>query len=307
MRSEGVLIKVGFVLLCLIWGSTWMAIKIGLESVPPFYGIFFRFLLAAIILLVIMKLRGIPVPRDRTTWKLFTAIGFLSLGLPFSIIYWAEQFLPSGLMSILFAVFPFMVAIFSHIVLPEEPLNVYKVLGIVVGFLGICVIFSSGLTGAYGFGEFGFFAMAGVIVSTVFQAGSVMIVKKKAKHVNPIVLNFGGMLVATVPVIVLAVSFERFSDIRLDTKTVGSIVYLATFGSVVTFVIYYWLLKRLEAVFLSFLTFITPIVAVILGAVVLGESMEPNTFLGASLVLVGILLSNARGLYASLVARQRKK
>jgi drug/metabolite transporter (DMT)-like permease len=307
MKSESFSIKAGFVLLCILWGSTWLAIKIGLDSIPPFYGLFFRFLLATIVLFAIMRIRRMTIPKDRESWKLFGTVGLLSLGLPFSIIYWAEQFLPSGLMSILFAVFPFMVAIFSHLFLPEEPLNRYKIIGIVLGFSGIFIIFSPSFFTDAASNHFDLPGMAGVIVATIFQAASVIIVKKKGKNVSPITLNFGGMLVGTFPVFAMALMVEQFSDIRFDAKAIGSVLYLSTFGSVVTFIVYYWLLKRLEAVYLSFLTFITPIVAVILGSIVLSEVLEQNTFLGATLVLVGILIANGKGLFNLVLNSQRTR
>lgn len=306
MKSESLSIKLGFALLCFLWGSTWLAIKIGLDSVPPFYGLFFRFLLATVVLLAIMRIRKIAIPRDKESWKLFCAVGLFSLGLPFSIIYWAEQFLPSGLMSILFAVFPFMVAIFSHLFLPEEPLNIYKIIGIVLGFLGIFIIFSPSFFAGSESKNFDVPGMVGVIVATIFQAASVIIVKRKGKDISPITLNFGGMFVGTFPVFVAALVFERFSAIQFDAKAIGSILYLGTFGSVVTFVVYYWLLKRLEAVYLSFLTFITPIVAVVLGTIVLGEILEQNTFLGATFVLLGIIVANGKGLINLLLNSRAK-
>jgi len=307
MASENTYVRSGFLLLCLVWGSTWLAIKIGLESVPPFYGIAFRFSLAAAVLYGIMRIRHMEIPRDRESWNLFAAVGILSLGFPFSLIYWSEQFLSSGLTSVLFAVFPFVVAIFSHFFLPDEPLDAFKIVGIVVGFIGIVVIFFRGSAENGASGAISLLAMGGVVVSTILQASSVMIVKRKGKAMNPVTLNFGGMLVGSLTVALLAISFERISDIHLNAKAVGSIVYLGTFGSVLTFVVYYWLLKRLEAVYLSFLTFITPIVAVFLGTIILGETLDPNTFSGAGLVLVGIAIANGKSLRKLLSNSEKSK
>jgi drug/metabolite transporter (DMT)-like permease len=295
MKSETSFVRVGFLSLCLIWGSTWLAIKIGLESIPPFYSVVFRFLIAAFLSYGLLRMRGLSIPRDRASWNLFVTIGLLSFGLPFSIIYWSGQYLPSGLMSILFAVFPFMVAILSHKFLPNEPLNVFKVIGIVIGFSGIIVIFSEGLSSSSTMGQFQLLGIVGIVVGTILQAGGLMVLKRKGKDVDPLTLNFSGMLIGAIPVAVMAILFERLSDIRVDAKSVGSILYLSTFGSVVTFAVYFWMLKRVEAVYLSFLTFVTPVVAVFLGAVVLGEKLEPNTFLGASLVLLGVLVGNGKG------------
>ena len=292
MRSERLLIRTGFVLLSFIWGSTWLAIKIGLDSVPPFYGVALRFLVAIPILFVLIKLRDLSIPRDRKSWNLFLTVGLLSFGFPFSILYWAEQFLPSGLMSILFAIFPFVVALLSHFFL-DEKINTFKIVGIVLGFGGIILVFSRGL---HWDDNTAFWAMGSVLFCTVLQGGGLILVKKNGKDISPVTLNFAGMLVGTFWVGALALLLERFSDIHLDAKGIGSILYLGTLGSVVTFVVYFWLLKRVEAVYLSLVAFITPITASFLGAIVLDEMLEPNTFLGAALVLVGILVANGKGL-----------
>lgn len=303
MKSERHFINIGFVLLCLIWGSTWLAIKIGLDSVPPFWGVAIRFLVALPILFVLMKVRGLTIPRDKKSWNLFLAIGLLSFGFPFSILYWSEQYLPSGLMSILFAIFPFVVAMLSHFFLPDEKINVNKLSGIVLGFAGIVLIFSRGLQWN---GQMVSWAMGGVLASTIFQGSGLVIVKKNGKDINPITLNFAGMLIGTLWVGLLAVLFENISSIRLDGKAIGSILYLGTLGSVVTFAVYFWLLKRVEAVYLSLVAFITPITAVFLGAIVLNETLDPNTFLGAALVLAGILVANGKGL-KNLLFNSRNK
>jgi drug/metabolite transporter (DMT)-like permease len=147
--------------------------------------------------------------------------------------------------------------------------------------------------------------MIGVLLSTVLQALGVIVVKKKGAALSPITLNFGAMVVGTLPVLVMALAFERFSDIRFDAYAIGSILYLSTLGSVVTFAVYYWLLKRLQVVYLSFLTFITPIVAVALGTVVLGETLELKTVLGAGCVLIGILVANGKNIF-NLIRGVRK-
>ncbi len=304
MRSARLFIAGGFALLCIIWGSTWLAIKIGLDSVPPFYGVAIRFAVALPILFFLMKLRGLTIPGDRKSLRLFFTVGILSFGLPFSIIYWSEQFLPSGLMSILFAIFPFVVAILSHFFLADEPMNGYKLVGIVLGFSGIVLIFSRGL---HWNEDFAFLGMLGVLVAAVFQGAGLVLVKKNGREISPITLNFAAMFVGTMLTALFALTFERVSDIRLDAKAIGSILYLGSLGSVVTFTVYYWLLKRVEAVYLSLVAFITPITAVFLGALILGETLETNTFLGAAFVLAGLLVANGKGLKKLFLDSQRKE
>jgi drug/metabolite transporter (DMT)-like permease len=290
MKSEKFFVIVGFILISIIWGSTWLAIKIGLESVPPLYGVAIRFTLAVAILLIIMRFRGERFPVDKDSLALFLTMGVLSISLPFALVYWGEQYISSGLASVLFAVYPFVVATYSHFMLPGEKLNPYKIIGIAFGFIGILIIFWTDIR----LGDASTLGMAAVLVSTLLQGMALVIIKKKGNHISPTTLNAGGMLVGVVILYLMALAFEKFSDIRFDEKGIGSILYLGTFGSVITFVTYYWLLKRVEAVYLSLVSFVTPILAVILGTVFLNEVLEPNVFSGATLVMLGILVANGK-------------
>jgi drug/metabolite transporter (DMT)-like permease len=128
-----------------------------------------------------------------------------------------------------------------------------------------------------------------------------ILIKKHGYDLSPITLNFVSMFVGTLTIAVLALVFERGAPVVFDAKGIGSVVYLGTFGTVVTFVTYFWLLKRVEVVYLSLVSFVTPIVAVFLGAVVLDESLAPHTFLGAGLVLMGLMVANGKGLAAAIL------
>jgi drug/metabolite transporter (DMT)-like permease len=302
MRSEKFLMVVGFCLISVIWGSTWLAIKVGLESVPPFFAVAIRFTLAGAILTVVAKLRGERILLDRDSIIVYLTMAFLSFSFPFALVYWGEQYIGSGLASILFAIYPFVVAIGSHFFLPEEPLNPFKIAGIALGFLGVLVIFWSDIH----LGDAATSGMIAILVSTILQGSSLVIVKRRGKHLSPTVLSLGGMAVAVVVLFVLAFSFEDVSQVRLDAAGIGSIAYLGSFGTVVTFLVYYWLLKRVDAVYLSLVSLVTPILAVLLGTAVLGESLEPQVFTGAALVLLGILTANGRDLLR-VVRRETSK
>ena len=290
MNSEKTFVGIGFTLISIIWGSTWLAIKIGLDSIPPFYGVAIRFTVALIILYIIMRVRGDKLPVDRTSWKLFLMTGVFSFSFPFMFAYWGEQYISSGLASVLFAIYPLVVATLSYFVLPDEQLNPYKSVGIILGFLGVLIIFWIDVQAGKGT----ILGMASIFVSSVFQGVSLVFVKKMGKHLNPFTLNFGGMLVGIFIIYAMALTFEDYTAIHLDAKGVGSILYLGTFGTVVTFSIYYWLLKRVEAVFLSLVSLVTPVFAVILGIIWLDESLSPRLFFGAGLVLIGILVTNGK-------------
>ena len=136
MNVERLKIFAGFTLISLIWGSTWLAIKVGLESIPPFSGVALRFTFALILFFIVMKVRGIRPPFDRAAVGVYVTMGLLSFSIPFGLIYWAEQYIPTGLASILFAVHPFIIVILSQFLLSGERLNMFKVAGILLGFAG---------------------------------------------------------------------------------------------------------------------------------------------------------------------------
>lgn len=303
MKSERFLLIAGFACISILWGSTWSAIKIGLENVPPFFAVAIRFTLALAILAMIMLLRRERLPLNKHSVVLFCTLGVLTFSVPFALLYWAEQYIASGLASILFAVYPFVVAVVSHFLLPKERMTGYKAAGIVLGFAGILIIFWEDIH----VGSASSLGMGAVIVCTLLQGSSLVITKKFGKDISPVALNAGGMVVGIIIMYCVAFAAEDFSAIHFDIRGIGSILYLGTFGTVVTFVVYYWLLKRVEAVYLSLSSFVIPVLAVIIGAAVLGEKLETHVFSGAALVLTGILVANGRDLSRVVGGRQEKQ
>ena len=302
MGSEKGRIAAGFVLVSLIWGSTWLVIKVGIGSVPPFFAAAMRFALASLFIFIIMRLRGERLPTDRVAIRLYLTLAVLSYSFPFALVYWGELYIPSGLASILFAVYPFVVAIGSHFVLAGERMNIMKMAGIVLGFTGVLMIFWGDLRPTEGSG----LAMLGILASTVMQGSSLIIIKKQSRDISPASLSLGGMCIGVLILTVLAVCFEDVREVHLDARGVGSILYLATFGTVVTFLTYYWLLKRVQAVYLSFVTLVTPALAVFLGAVLLGEKLEPNVFTGATAICAGIVVATGRDIVAAIAQRNKR-
>jgi len=302
MNSGQSRIAAGFILVSIIWGSTWLVIKVGIGSVPPFFAAAMRFALASLIIFVIMRLRGEQLPTDRVAVRLYLTLAVLSYSFPFALVYWGELYIPSGLASILFAVYPFVVAIGSHFVLAGERMNVPKMAGIVLGFAGVLTIFWGDMRPSEGSG----LAMIGILASTVMQGSSLIIIKKQSRDISPASLSLGGMCIGVVILTVLAFIFEDVGDVHLDAIGIGSILYLATFGTVVTFLTYYWLLKRVQAVYLSFVTLVTPALAVFLGAVLLGEKLEPNVFTGATAICAGIVVANGRDIISAISQRKER-
>jgi len=285
-----------YALLCFIWGSTWLAIRFGLESLTPFFSAGIRFILASIFIFILIKIKNITIQRDPVAIRLYLLMGFFSFVIPFGLVYWAEQFVPSGMASVLFAVYPFFVAIFSFIRIPSEEIGIYKILGTVTGFIGIVIIFSDSFSGNLSGYILGMFAC---VLSGIIQAWIAVSVKKFGNHLNPLSMNLFPMIIGGVFLLGIGYLTENLSKIRIDENAVLSVLYLAFFGSVVTFTSFYWLLKKINVIILSFLTFITPIVALILGYFIFNESLSLKHFIGSALVLTGIFGANLGNLFKS--------
>lgn len=302
MFSENIKITLAYILICLLWGSTWLAIRLGLDSLTPVFSAGLRFTLASFFVLTIMKIKKIQLQTDSLSIKLYFILGFFSFVIPFGLVYWAELFIPSGLASIIFAVMPFFVILFSVIAIKEQTILPVQVFGVILGFVGIVVIFSEDL-----FLDFShdFWGMGAVLLSSIMQAGIAVTMKKYGKHLNPLSMNFLPLLLAGITMVVFGILYEDQSSSKYDMKAVLSVGYLAFFGTVLTFTTYYWLMKKINIVLLSISTFVTPIIAVILGWAILGEKFTSQILAGSSLVLVGILFANFSALKNYLVPRRQ--
>lgn len=293
MNKETLKLTLVFILVCFLFGSTWVNIRWGLESLTPFFFAGARFLLSSIIFYLVIRFRGYKLPRDKDSLQIYFVMGLFSFVVPFMLIYWGEQYVSAGLGAILFGVFPFIVAIASHIFLPGENIGIYKLVGICLGFMGVVVIYTEGFTLSFD-GEIA--GMTAIILGASVQAGINVYLKSKARHMHPITINFIPILLAGIFLTTLSFFIEDTSKWVFDLRAILTTSYLAIFGSFLTFTLYFWLLKKMSVVILSLSTFIIPIFAVLLGWLILDETLSLYTFAGSSLVLIGILFANLRGL-----------
>lgn len=293
MNSDNLKIGGGYILISLLWGSTWLAIRIGLDSITPFAAAGIRFTLASLFVYGVMKLNGVKLQTEKEFVKIYLFLGFFSFVIPFGLVYWAEQFIPSGLASVLFGAFPFFVIIFSRIFIPNDRVGIYKFLGVVFGFIGIYIIFAENLEIQFGNYIWGMFAVLG---SAAMQGGIAVFIKLKGKNLNPLSMNLVPLFVAGISLLIISYFIENVSQITLEWKGVLSVIYLAFFGTVITFTVYYWLMKKINVVILSLTSFITPIIALLLGWLILDEKLTTNVVWGSGMVLLGILIANFRGL-----------
>lgn len=281
-----------FTLLVLIWGSTWLAIKVGLEHYPPFFCLAVRFCLAGPIFLLIMKLRGEPIPWRPREQPIFITLGLLSFVLSFGAVYWGEQYLSSGLTSVLFALMPLFTGLVGHFLLREERLGPARLVGLLVGLAGITVIHSADLSLLHPLAPV---AALVVLIAPLVSAVATVLSKQRSRKYSPFALAGIPMIYGGLVHVGLWLLLERHRPLAWSWPGVGSIAYLTLVGSVVTFSGYFWLLRQVEVGRLNLLAYLTPLVALALGYFVAGESLTPRMAAGSALVLAGVAIANLRG------------
>jgi len=280
------------VLLTLIWGSTWAAIRIGLTGIPPFTGATLRFILAAAVLLLVARLRRVPLGRDRRERRVWWANGLLSFTVSYGVVYWAEQTVPSGLAAIIFGSFPLFVALLAHFYLPGERLTPTSTAGVVLGFVGLSVLYSEDLGELGGPGV----ARAAVILllAPLAAASGQILVKRWGKGIHPLSITAVPMGMAAALLGTLAVTVEGNHPLNLTPAAIGSVVYLAIVGTALAFSLYFYLLEHMQASRLALIAYVTPAVAVALGTLLLEEPFTLHILLGAATILVGVALASRR-------------
>ena len=277
-----------WLVLCGIWGSTWLFIKLGLEDLPPLTFAGIRFVISCAIILTIIRIRGLQLPRARADWLLLAVTGILSFGLNYGLVFWGEQHISSGLAALLQATLPAFGLVFAHFHLPAERLSWTRIGGVILGVCGVAVVFSNQLAVA------GRQALAGcvaLILSAAFAAYSNVLVKAYGKKINPAIMAAGQMFFGLLLLFAVGLPLEG-NPFRFHWTPIAliSLLYLAVVGSVIAFLLYYWLVQNMDVTKSMLIALVTPVVAVILGMMVLNEEFGWRTLAGGAMIMLGIAL-----------------
>ncbi len=275
-----------WILLSIIWGSTWLFIKLGLQDLPPLTFAGIRFVIAASILLLLVRLRRIPLPRERRDWTLIVVTGLLAFTLNYGLLFWGEQRTSSGLAAILQTIIPAFGLVIAHYHLPDERITWLKLCGILMGVCGVVLIFSDQMSVE---GPSAFWGSVAIVVGAFCVAYSNVLVKSRAHHLDPAILAAGQMSVGLVPLLLVGIAAEGNPlKFRWTPLAVASLLYLALVGSSLAFLLFYWLVRHMEVTKTMLIALVTPLVAVTLGMIVLDEKLTWRIATGGVCVMAGI-------------------
>jgi len=292
-------IWLGMLVLYLVWGSTYLGIAVAVETIPPFLMAAARFGLAGAVLLLwsLARDRGSFVWPTRREWRDSAIVGALLLGGGMGMVAFGEQTIPSGITALLIAMMPVWVAIFGGLFLGER-LPRIAVLGIAVGFVGVAILVGPSALG--GAGALDPLGLAAVILSPIcWSLGSLFASHRAVLPRQPLTLTSAQMLTGGVVLALMSLAtgeVASFEPAHVSGDSLAAFVYLTVIGSIVAFTTYGWLLRKAPLPLITTYAYVNPIVAVALGAIVLGEPIEPRTLLAGGIIIFAVaLIVTARG------------
>jgi len=275
-----------WVIVCIIWSTTWIFIKVGLEDLPPIAFAAARFILAVSILFVIIRIQKIPVPKTAKEWRLIAVTGVLQFSINYSMVFWSEQYITSGLAAVLQAMITVFGLILAWIFLPNERITKLKIFAVCLGILGVAIIFNDQLR-VQNF--MAFLGCVGIVVGSYTAAQASILVKAKGGGMHPAALVFGQMICGLPLILIYSLIVEGNPlGFNWSLRAAMCILYLTILGTIAAFWLYYWLLSRIESTKAMMISLVTPLIAVVIGAVTIGERLPPQTGAGGFLIIASI-------------------
>jgi drug/metabolite transporter (DMT)-like permease len=294
-----------WLLLASVWGSTWLFIKIGLADLPPITFAGIRFVVASAPLVAWLGVRALSRSSrlsrssaggisgmggiSRRDWWLMVWTGLLTFTVNYALVFWGETHISSGLAAILYTTFPMFGMLIAHGVLPDEPLTVRSVAGVLLAATGVVLIFYNEVELR---GLMALLGSAALVTAAGGTAFADVYIKRDGGHIDPVLMTAVQMVAGFIPLLALGLAVEgNPAEFHWTARSVFALVYLALLGSSLTFVLLYWLMKRIPVTRVMLIPFFSTLVAVILGAIVLDEQLTWRVAAGGAAILGGLALA----------------
>ena len=286
-RKEKITAYAAWGAVCLFWGTTYLAIRIGVRTIPP--GLFggLRFLTAGLIFLAYLRWKGHALPARRELLDMLI-VGIALLAISNGLVIWAEQWVPSSIAALLVATLPFWMAGFEAVLPAGERLTLRKVAGIVIGFSGLVILFSPEIKTSFDMAYLkGILAL--LFAPLCWAAGSIYSKSRPAKS-HPLMAAAMQMIVAGIVLILIGGILGEWKRFSLDAEGLAATAYLIVFGSIVGYGSFMYALAKLPATKVAMYAYVNPVIAVALGWLILNERMDWNVILATVVVLLGVVL-----------------
>lgn len=280
-----------FIALGVMWGSSYLFIMLGLDTLTPFTLVALRLAVGAVLLAAVVLVAREPMPRDLGTYGHLVVLSVLSIVVPFSLITWAELSVASSIASILVATVPLFVIVIAALALRDEPITLNGVVGLAIGFAGVILLTARGPMGG---GEGGILPQLALLGAAASYGAGGVYARRTVHHLRPMVpavvqVVFGFAISAG-----LAFAFERPLDLRPDAVAWLSVLWLGIFGSGLAYLAFFHLLGTFGATRTSLVAYLMPVVGLLLGVIVASEPIDLRMIAGTVLIIGGVALVNAR-------------
>ena len=273
-----------YALVCLTWGTTWLGIKLSLETLPPLTAAGARFVIAFPFFCILARLWKVPFRFPAGSGWFFVLITTLYFAIPYYLISFGEQFVSSGLTALIFSTMPVFILIFAVIFLGERATRV-QIWGLLIGFGSLFMIFrSQGIL----LEATGLFGASAILLAAVMHAGCYVLTKKFGGAISVITLNALPLGIAGAGLFLTGLWFEMPELTTVSMRSLGALIYLGLVASVIGFIVYFYLLKRLSSIALSFVFIIFPAIAIALGNLINGEKISVEFIGWTALMLLGL-------------------
>ncbi len=303
MRRPSILDWIMLIFLVVTWGASFVAIKVAILDISPAWLAAFRLFIATFLMLIFARMTNIRLPRGKREWLISSVLGVIGTAVPFALIGWASLYVPSGIAGLMMATHPMLVLILAIVFLPRERPTGGRIIGLLLGFAGVALVIG-GRSGALELDQnqsaglllgidVTLIAFAALLASALGYAIN-NVVSRRADDMPHATLGYGALITATPAAIVIALIFEPLPT-AFSIESLGATLYLAILPTWAATLIYYRLIAQTSSAFVAQANYLVPATAILLGAIILGETLGALQYAGFVTILLGI--SIAEGIF----------
>jgi drug/metabolite transporter (DMT)-like permease len=290
------------VFLSVLWGAAFYFAKIAVAEIPPLTLALGRVAIAAAVLAIVARLVAGPFPRNPATWRQLAFMAALNNAIPFVLIFWGQIHISIGLASILNATAPLFGVVVAHVFTKDDRLNLNRIVGLVAGFIGVVVLIGPGLLHELGTDVWAEFACLAAACSYAFGA----VMTRRLRTLSPVMVASGQLTMSTMLLLPVVLLFDRPSSLfTASGPALTAMIALAVLSSALAYLIYFRLIARAGATNALLTTFLIPVSAILIGIVLLGESLSARQLAGMTAIFVGIAAIDGRA--GRIIARKFRR